>query len=51
MGYGGLRPWKNGPGGAVLATLPPGRLGAAVEIGVSLGPVVADTKRLDEASR
>jgi hypothetical protein len=33
----------------VLATLPPGRLGAVVAIGVSLGPEVADTKALPVA--
>jgi hypothetical protein len=49
VGYGGLNPVKNGPGGAVLATLPAGRLGASVAIGVLLGPLVEAASALVEA--
>lgn len=33
----------------MLATLPPGRLGAVVEIGVSLGPVDTASRTLADA--
>jgi hypothetical protein len=50
VGNGGLKSWKNGPGGAVLATFPPGKFGAAVDIGVSLGPEVAATEAVVQAT-
>lgn len=45
-----MKSWKNGPGGAVLATFPPGKFGAAVDIGVSLGPEVAATEAVVQAT-
>lgn len=51
VGNGGLKSWKNGPGGALFSTVPPASLGSATEMGPSAHETSGSAKARTQKER